>query len=166
MLKVQELYIFFILILYIMYTFPHNIYSRPFLILCPNPLFTTFSFPLIIYFRPFPLSFTLDLFRPFPLSFPLDLSPYIFTIDISPNHSLINISLSPYHFLSFKLLSFTYPLLQTNPLIVYFSLFHTLYFRPFPKSFTLVLSRPFTLDLSPYHLHCNFPFILYSCPLP
>ena len=82
--KTWALYILLFLSSTYSLTFLHNIYCRPFLILCSNPLYTPFSFPLIIYFRPFTL---------------------FFTIDISPNHSLINISLSPYHLLK------TFPLI-------------------------------------------------------
>ena len=94
-------------------------------------------FPVIIYYRPFFLSFTLNFSSfhtlyssPFPLSFTLVLSPY----PLLQSFLLILYSVvRP---------SFPYPLYQTIDLYLYSLLY-------------IVLSIPFTLDLSLYSLLKN-----------
>ena len=114
--------------------------------LSPYNLLQPFS--LILQFNPFLILFL----RILLLSFIIDLSFLLFTLNLQMPFTL--------DFCLYPLLyqSFPYPSLQSFPIPFTLVLSHTIYSSPFALSFTLVLSIPFTLNLSLYSLLQSFSF--------
>ncbi len=114
--------------------------------LSPYNLLQPFS--LILQFNPFLILFL----RILLLSFIIDLSFLLFTLNLLMPFTL-DCCLYPLLYQSFP-----YPSLQSFPIPFTLVLSHTIYSSPFALSFTLVLSIPFTLNLSLYSLLQSFSF--------